>query len=47
MWWIRRGVGLESKAKTPPFKYLQAWQAGKDLRPKVVVPAVLPLEPKK
>ena len=47
MWWIRRGVGLESKAKTPPFKYLQAWQAGKDLKPKVVIPAVLPLEPKK
>jgi murein DD-endopeptidase MepM/ murein hydrolase activator NlpD len=47
MWWIRRGVGLESKGKTPPFKYLQAWQAGKDLKPRVVVPAVLPPEPKK
>ena len=47
IWWIRRGVGLESKGKTPPFKYLQAWQAGKDLKPRVVVPAVLPPEPKK
>ena len=47
IWWIRRGVGLESKGKTPPFKYLQAWQAGRDLKPRVVVPAVLPPEPKK
>jgi murein DD-endopeptidase MepM/ murein hydrolase activator NlpD len=47
IWWVRRGVGLESNGKTPPFKYLQAWQAGKDLKPKVVVPAVLPPEPKK
>jgi murein DD-endopeptidase MepM/ murein hydrolase activator NlpD len=47
VWWIRRGVGLESKGKTPPFKYLQAWQAGKDLKPKVIVPAVIPPEPKK
>ena len=47
IWWIRRGVGLESKGKTPPFKYLQAWQVGKDLKPRVVVPAVLPPEPKK
>lgn len=47
IWWIRRGVGLESKGKTPPFKYLQAWQAGNDLKPKVVAPAVLPAEPKK
>ena len=47
IWWVRRGVGLEKKGKTSPYKYLQAWQAGKDLRPKVVVPAVLPLEPKK
>jgi murein DD-endopeptidase MepM/ murein hydrolase activator NlpD len=47
IWWIRRGVGLESKGKTPPFKYLQAWQAGNDLKPKVVAPAVLPPEPKK
>ena len=47
VWWIRRGVGLESKGKTPPFKYLQAWQAGRDLKPRVVVPAVLPPEPKK
>ena len=47
IWWIRRGVGLESKGKTPPFKYLQAWQAGNDLKPKVVAPAALPAEPKK
>ena len=47
IWWVRRGVGLESKGKTPPFKYLQAWQMGKDLKPKVVTPAVLPPEPKK
>lgn len=47
IWWIRRGVGLESKGKTPPFKYLQAWQAGKDLKPKVLIPAVIPTEPKK
>ena len=47
IWWVRRGVGLESKGKTPPFKYLQAWQAGNDLKPKVVAPAVLPAEPKK
>ena len=46
IWWIRRGVGLE-KGKTSPWKYLQAWQAGNDLKPKVVVPAVLPAEPKK
>jgi murein DD-endopeptidase MepM/ murein hydrolase activator NlpD len=47
IWWVRRGVGLESKGKTPPFKYLQAWQAGKDLKPRVVVPDQLPPEPKK
>ena len=46
IWWIRRGVGLE-KGKTSPWKYLQAWQVGKDLKPKVVAPAVLPAEPKK
>ena len=46
IWWIRRGVGLE-KGKTSPWKYLQAWQAGKDLKPKVVAPTVLPAEPKK
>ena len=46
IWWIRRGVGLE-KGKTPPWKYLQAWQAGKDLKPKVVIPAQIPAEPKK
>ena len=47
IWWVRRGVGLESKGKTPPFKYLQAWQVGKDLKPKVVTPAVIPAEPTK
>ena len=47
IWWVRRGVGLESKGKTPPFKYLQAWQMGKDLKPKVVTPAVIPAEPTK
>ena len=46
IWWIRRGVGLE-KGKTSPWKYLQAWQAGKDLKPKVLIPAVIPSEPKK
>ena len=46
VWWIRRGVGLETKGKTSPWKYLQAWQVGKDLKPKVVIPAVIPAEPK-
>ena len=46
VWWVRRGVGLE-KGKTSPWKYLQAWQVGNDLKPKVVAPAVLPAEPKK
>ena len=46
VWWIRRGVGLE-KGKTSPWKYLQAWQAGKDLKPKVVMPTVIPAETKK
>jgi murein DD-endopeptidase MepM/ murein hydrolase activator NlpD len=46
IWWVRRGVGLE-KGKTSPWKYLQAWQAGKDLKPKLIVPAVIPAEPKK
>ena len=46
VWWIRRGVGLE-KGKTSPWKYLQAWQAGKDLKPKVIVPSVIPAAPKK
>ena len=45
VWWIRRGVGLEN-GKTSPWKYLQAWQVGKDLKPKVVIPAVIPAEPK-
>ena len=47
IWWIRRGVGLETKGKTSPWKYLQAWQTGTDLKPKVVKPAVIPAEPKK
>jgi len=47
IWWVRRGVGLESKGKTSPWKYLQAWQVGKDLKPKVVTPAVIPAEPTK
>ncbi|MBM3699194.1 MAG: M23 family peptidase, partial [Actinobacteria bacterium] len=42
----RRGVGLE-KGKSSPWKYLQAWQAGKDLKPRLIVPAVIPAEPKK
>jgi murein DD-endopeptidase MepM/ murein hydrolase activator NlpD len=46
IWWVRRGVGLE-KGKTSPWKYLQAWQVGKDLKPKVVIPALIPAEPKK
>ena len=46
IWWVRRGVGLE-KGKTSPWKYLQAWQVGKDLKPKLTVPAVIPAEPKK
>ena len=47
IWWVKRGVGLETKGKTSPWKYLQAWQAGKDLKPKVVTPAEIPAEPKK
>jgi murein DD-endopeptidase MepM/ murein hydrolase activator NlpD len=46
IWWVRRGVGLE-KGKTSPWKYLQAGQAGKDLKPKLTVPSVIPAEPKK
>jgi murein DD-endopeptidase MepM/ murein hydrolase activator NlpD len=46
IWWVRRGVGLE-KGKSSPWKYLQAWQVGKDLKPKLIVPAVIPAEPKK
>ena len=47
IWWVKRGVGLESKGKTSPWKYLQAWQVGNDLKPKVVTPATIPAEPKK
>jgi len=46
IWWVKRGVGLEN-GKTSPWKYLQAWQAGSDLKPKVITPAVIPAEPKK
>jgi murein DD-endopeptidase MepM/ murein hydrolase activator NlpD len=46
IWWVRRGVGLE-KGKTSPWKYLQAWQVGKYLKPKLIVPSVIPGEPKK
>jgi murein DD-endopeptidase MepM/ murein hydrolase activator NlpD len=46
IWWVRRGVGLE-KGKSSPWKYLQAWQAGKDLKPKIIVPTVIPAEPKR
>jgi len=46
IWWVRRGVGLE-KGKTSPWKYLQVWQVGKDLKPKLIVPSVIPAEPKK
>ena len=46
IWWVRRGVGLE-KGKTSPWKYLQAWQAGNDLKPKLTVPSAIPAEPKK
>jgi len=46
IWWVRRGVGLEN-GKSSPWKYLQAWQAGKDLKPKLIVPAIIPAEPKK
>jgi murein DD-endopeptidase MepM/ murein hydrolase activator NlpD len=46
IWWIRRGVGLE-KGKTTPWKYLQAWQASKDLKPRLIIPATIPAEPKK
>ena len=46
IWWVRRGVGLE-KGKSSPWKYLQAWQVGKDLKPKLTVPSAIPAEPKK
>ena len=46
IWWVRRGVGLE-KGKPSPWKYVQAWQVGKDLKPKLIVPSLIPAEPKK
>ena len=50
IWWVKRGVGLETKGKTSPWKYLQAWQAGKDLEPPGVpgrISTSFPPEPKK
>ena len=40
IWWVKRGVLY-------PWKYLDAWKIGNDLKPVVKVPAVIPLEPKK
>ena len=40
IWWVKRGVLY-------PWKYLDAWKLGNDLKPVVKVPAVIPLEPKK
>jgi len=40
IWWIKRGVSY-------PWKYLDAWKIGNDLKPVVKVPAVIPVEPKK
>jgi len=40
IWWIKRGVLY-------PWKYLDAWKIGNDLKPVVKVPATIPAEPKK
>ena len=40
VWWVKRGVLY-------PWKYLDAWKIGKDLKPVVKVPATIPAEPKK
>jgi hypothetical protein len=40
IWWVKRGVLY-------PWKYLDAWKVGKDLKPVVKVPATIPAEPKK
>ena len=40
IWWVRRGVLY-------PWKYLDAWKAGNDLKPVVKTPAVIPAQPKK
>ena len=40
IWWVKRGVLY-------PWKYLDAWKIGNDLKPVVKVPATIPLEPKK
>jgi murein DD-endopeptidase MepM/ murein hydrolase activator NlpD len=40
IWWVKRGVLY-------PWKYLDAWKVGKDLKPVVKVPATIPVEPKK
>jgi hypothetical protein len=40
IWWVKRGVLY-------PWKYLDAWKIGNDLKPVVKVPATIPAEPKK
>jgi murein DD-endopeptidase MepM/ murein hydrolase activator NlpD len=40
IWWVKRGVLY-------PWKYLDAWKIGNDLKPIVKVPATMPAEPKK
>jgi len=40
VWWVKRGVLY-------PWKYLDAWKIGNDLKPVVKVPATIPAEPKK
>ncbi len=40
IWWVKRGVLY-------PWKYLDAWKVGNDLKPVVKVPATIPAEPKK
>ena len=40
IWWVKRGVLY-------PWKYLDAWKVGKDLKPVLKVPATIPVEPKK
>jgi murein DD-endopeptidase MepM/ murein hydrolase activator NlpD len=40
IWWVKRGVLY-------PWKYLDAWKIGNDLKPVVKVPVAIPVEPKK
>jgi hypothetical protein len=40
IWWVKRGVLY-------PWKYLDAWKIGNDLKPVVKVPTTIPAEPKK